>query len=82
MGQIAELMKLVQSFVDLKSMVNASAIEIDPSPPNSPPGFGLLLWKPLCRIQPQHFVPDLAQRLMTPMWWRWAQPLRLSSRSV
>ena len=31
MGQIAELMKLVQSFVDLKSMVNASAIEIDPS---------------------------------------------------
>jgi len=31
MGQIAELMKLVQSFVDLKSMFNASAIEIDPS---------------------------------------------------
>ena len=30
-GQIAELMKLVQSFVDLKSMLNASAIEIDPS---------------------------------------------------
>ena len=29
MGQI--MMKLVQSFVDLKSMFNASAIEIDPS---------------------------------------------------
>ena len=29
MGQI--MMKLVQSFVDLKSMLNASAIEIDPS---------------------------------------------------
>ena len=31
MGQIAELMKLVQSFVNLKSMFNASAIEIDSS---------------------------------------------------
>ena len=27
--------------------------------------FGLLLWKPLCRLQPQLFVPEMAH-----VWWR------------
>lgn len=30
-GQVAEVMKLVQPFLDLKGMFNATAVEIDPS---------------------------------------------------
>ena len=76
MGQI--MMKLVQSFVDLKSMLNASAIEIDPS--------HLMVWSATVEAIMSPSAAALRPRngscLMTPMWWRWAQPLRLSSRSV